>query len=103
MVGDFEPACFRTAACEVACKHYAAGDREPAHVHRIAAELTLIVSGEVRMNGRRFTAGDIVMLDPGEPTDFEAVTAVTTMVVKMPSVRGDKFPVPEFRGPEGSS
>jgi hypothetical protein len=91
MVGDFEPSCYRTAACEVACKHYDAGAREPAHVHRVASELTLIVSGDVRMNGRHFTAGDIVMLDPGEPTDFEALTAVTTVVVKMPSVRGDKF------------
>ena len=93
MVGDFEPSCYRTTACEVACKHYQAGDREPAHVHRIASELTLIVAGDVRMNGRQFTAGDIVRLEPGEATDFEALTAVTTVVVKLPSVRGDKYPV----------
>jgi hypothetical protein len=32
IVGDFEPTCLRTAACEVACKHYEAGAHEPAHV-----------------------------------------------------------------------
>lgn len=98
VVGDFEPSCFRTAACEVACKHYEAGHREPAHVHRVAAELTVIVSGDARMNGRHFTTGDIVMLDPGEVTDFEALTAVTTLVVKMPSVQGDKYLVEAGQG-----
>jgi hypothetical protein len=43
------------------------------------------------MNGETFHHGDIVMLEPGEPTDFEALTDVTTVVVKMPSVIGDKY------------
>ena len=58
MVGDFEPSCLRTTACEVACKHYRAGVGEEAHVHRVATELTLIASGRVRMNGRIFATGD---------------------------------------------
>ena len=93
LVGDFEPSCLRTTACEVACKQYAAGDQEAAHVHRIASEVTLIASGRVRMNGRELSAGDIVILDPGEVTDFTAIEPTTTVVVKMPSVVGDKYPV----------
>jgi hypothetical protein len=93
LVGDFEPTCFRTPACEVACKHYQAGASEAAHVHRIAAELTLITSGRVRMNGRTFSAGDIVVLESGEPADFTALEPTTTVVVKLPSVVGDKYPV----------
>jgi hypothetical protein len=93
MVGDFEPACIRTAACEVACKHYQAGASEAAHVHRIATELTLIASGRVTMNGRTYGAGDIIILAPGDATDFQALEATTTIVVKMPSVAGDKYPV----------
>jgi hypothetical protein len=92
MVGDFEPACLRTTACEVACKSYVAGDTEPAHVHRIATELTLIASGRVTMNGRTFVAGDIIILEPGEPADFAALDPTMTVVLKMPSVRGDKYP-----------
>jgi anti-sigma factor ChrR (cupin superfamily) len=94
MVGDFEPVCLRTPACEVACKHYEPGASEAAHVHRIATELTLIASGRVVMNGRTFAAGDIVMLEPGEATDFRALEPTTTVVVKMPSVAGDKYPAP---------
>jgi hypothetical protein len=93
LVGDFAPACIRTAACEVACKHYDAGAHENAHVHRIATEVTVIASGRVTMNGRTLTAGDIVVVEPGEATDFTALEPTTTVVVKLPSVIGDKYPV----------
>lgn len=93
IVGNFEPSCLKTTACEVACKHYEAGASEAAHVHRIATELTLIAAGRVSMNGRTFSAGDIILLEPGEPTDFHALEKTTTVVVKMPSVMGDKYPV----------
>lgn len=91
IVGDFEPACIRSTACEVACKHYAAGAVEAAHVHRIATELTLIASGRATMNGRTYGAGDIIVLEPGEATDFRTLEPTTTVVVKMPSVAGDKY------------
>ena len=75
----------------MACKHYPAGAVEAAHVHRIATELTLIASGRATMNGRTFTAGDIIMLEPGEATDFRTLEPTTTVVVKLPSVAGDKY------------
>ncbi len=91
MVGDFEPTCIKSTACEVACKHYPAGAIEAPHVHRIATELTLIASGRVTMNGRTLGAGDIVVLAPGEPADFRVIEPTITVVVKMPSVAGDKY------------
>ena len=90
-VGDFAPSALRSAACEVAIKHYRAGDREALHHHRIAAEVTAIVSGEVRMGGRVFGPGDIVVLEPGEATEFEALTDTVNVVVKLPSLRDDKY------------
>jgi hypothetical protein len=93
IVGNFEPTCLKTTACEVACKHYEAGAAETAHVHRIATELTLIAAGRVTMNGRTYGAGDIIVLEPGEATDFQALEKTTTVVVKMPSVMGDKYAV----------
>jgi len=93
IVGNFEPSCLKTTACEVACKHYEAGAEELAHVHRIATEVTLIAAGRVSMNGRTFSAGDIILLEPGEATDFQALEKTTTVVVKLPSVMSDKYPV----------
>jgi len=90
-VGNFSPTVLSTDACEVAVKHYDAGAYEAAHVHRIATEISLIVSGSVVMNGRQLTAGDIVRIDPGEATDFRALTETSTVVVKLPCVAGDKY------------
>jgi quercetin dioxygenase-like cupin family protein len=90
-VGDFSPTAYRTAEAEVAVKSYRAGDTEEWHVHRVATEITVVVSGAVRMKDRRLEAGAVVRLEPGEGTDFTALEDSTTVVVKVPSVRGDKY------------
>lgn len=90
-VGNFDPVVLKTEAAEVAVKSYEAGTVEPKHMHKVAPEATLIVTGEVRMNENRYGAGDIILIEPGEATDFEALTDVTTVVVKLPSVAGDKY------------
>ena len=90
-VGNFLPSVLKTDACEVAIKKYSQGDREERHFHRIATEITLIVSGKVVMNSKEFVAGDIVLLSPGEDTDFLAIEDTVTAVVKIPSHTDDKF------------
>jgi quercetin dioxygenase-like cupin family protein len=90
-VGDFSPAALRTDAAEVAVKHYKAGDREETHLHKIASEITLVLEGIVEMCGQRLSEGDIIKLAPGEATDFLAVTDATTVVIKLPSVIGDRY------------
>ncbi len=90
-VGDFDPVVLRTADVEVAVKHYRAGDREDLHHHRVATEVTLIVSGTVRMLDRTWEAGDIVVIEPGEATAFEALSDAVNVVVKLPGAKDDKF------------
>jgi len=90
-VGPFLPTVLSTDSCEVAVKRYTAGSHEALHHHRIATEVTLILSGEVRMAGRTWSAGDIIVLEPGEATEFEAVTDAVNVVVKTPGVLNDKY------------
>jgi quercetin dioxygenase-like cupin family protein len=90
-VGDFAPTLYRTGAVEVGIKHYAAGDREARHLHRIATELTAVVAGRVAMDGRELQAGDIVVLEPGEASDFVALTDATVVAVKLPGAPDDKY------------
>ena len=90
-VGDFSPHVAASKDAEVAIKSYAQGDHEAAHYHSVATEITAFVSGRAQMLGREWQAGDIVTIEPGEVTDFTALTDVTTVVVKMPCVAGDKF------------
>jgi mannose-6-phosphate isomerase-like protein (cupin superfamily) len=90
-IGDFEPSLFRTQGFEVAVQHFERGEYAEWHVHKVAAEFTIIISGEAEMNGRSVTKGDIIVLEPGHGSDFRALTEVTTVVVKTPSVKGDKY------------
>ncbi len=90
-VGDFTPTLFKTRDVEVAMMRYKAGDAEKKHFHKIATELTVIAQGEVEMNGKRYVTGDIVVMEPGEATDFRAVTDAMTTVVKIPGVVNDKY------------
>jgi quercetin dioxygenase-like cupin family protein len=94
-VGEFSPTAFNTKDCEVGYKTYKAGDNEPAHVHKVATELTLITSGTVQMNNKQYKEGDIVVISPGEIVKFKAITDATNVVFKLPSVKGDKYIVEE--------
>jgi ethanolamine utilization protein EutQ (cupin superfamily) len=90
-VGDFSPTIIRTQAVEVGVKQYQKSDYEKTHHHKIATEITVIVSGRVQMNGELYSAGDIIVIEPGEATDFEVLEDVTTVVVKYPGAQNDKY------------
>ena len=90
-VGSFTPNVIQTNAVEVAVKTYKAGDKEATHFHKLATEVTVIISGQVRMSGKDFGPGEIVTLMPWEPTDFEAVTDAVNVVVKLPGAADDKY------------
>lgn len=90
-IGPFTPTVFDTDQFECAVKRYTAGDREDSHIHRVATEYTVIVEGRVRMNGTTYERDAILEIPPGEATDFEALTDVITVVVKVPALPGDKY------------
>jgi quercetin dioxygenase-like cupin family protein len=91
VVGNFNPSCYKTDEVEVAVKEYKKGDKEPSHYHKIATEITVIVSGIVLMNSIEYKAGDIITIEPGESTNFEALSDVVTTVIKVPCVKDDKY------------
>jgi quercetin dioxygenase-like cupin family protein len=90
-VGNFSPSAYKTNDVEVGVRHYRSGDQEARHYHKIATELTVVISGRVRMNGQEYGPGDIVQIEPGEVTDFAAITDATNVVVKIPGVNNDKY------------
>lgn len=90
-IGDFEPSVVRTQDFEVGVKTYAQGDRDPAHYHKIAREITLVISGKVRMLDKEWDAGSIIDIAPGVVNAFEALSDATLAVVKIPSAKDDKY------------
>lgn len=92
-VGGFSPTAYSTQVCEVAVKNYKQGENETAHFHKVATEITLVLSGQIRMAGKEWSAGDIIVLEPGEISEFEALTDAVNVVVKVPGVLDDKYVV----------
>jgi len=90
-VGNFDPVAFKSSDCEVCLKRYKTGDYESFHIHKIATEITAIVEGRAQMGTNELKKGSIVVLNPGEGTDFKALCDTLTIVVKTPSVPGDKY------------
>jgi len=90
-VGGFEPTLYKTSDVEVAVQKFEAGDYEGSHCHRIATEITVIVSGKAEMKGTIYGAGDIIRIAPGEYTDFKAIEDTVTAVVKLPGALNDKY------------
>lgn len=90
-IGNFEPTLVNTNDVEVAVKKYNKGDFEESHYHKIATEITVIVSGRVKMNGIEYRQGDIVVIEPCESTDFLALEDTVNTVVKFPGASNDKY------------
>lgn len=91
-VGNFNPTLYKTNDVEVAVKTYKKGDYEGKHYHKIATEITVIISGRVKMNGVEYKSGDIITMEPNEATDFEALENNTiNVVVKLPGANDDKY------------
>lgn len=94
-VGNFEPTLYQTNDCEVAVKSYKKGDKEKAHFHKIATEITVIIKGKVKMFDKVYREGDIVIVEPNEITAFEALENSMNVVVKLPGANNDKYEVEE--------
>ena len=94
-VGNFDPTIYRTNDVEVAIKEYSLGEYESAHYHKIATEITVIQRGRVKMFDQIFNTGDIIVVEPNEATDFEALEDSVTVVVKIPGANNDKYLVEE--------
>ena len=93
-VGSFTPTLYDTTDVEVAVKRYNKGDYEAKHYHKIATEISVVISGTVKMNGVIYGEGDIITMEPNEATDFEALEDNTiNVVVKIPGATNDKYVV----------
>ncbi len=91
-VGNFYPSIIPTNDVEVAVKEYKKGDYENRHFHKIATEITVIISGKVKMNDIIYKEGDIIVMEPCESTDFECLENGTkNVVVKYPGASDDKY------------
>ena len=89
-IGNFLPTAVQSEEFEVTVRKYIAGDREQRHFQLSATEVTVIIEGRARMGDQLLNANDIIVLEPLESYDFEALTDVSLVAVKFPSILNDK-------------
>lgn len=91
IVGNFNPSIIKTEGFEFLVRHYKKGDVDEKHMHKIAHEITVIVSGIFMLNTELIHKNDVVHLLPGESSRFECIEDGSIAVIKTPSVVGDKY------------
>ena len=89
-VGDFSPALIHSKDYEIAVKWFKAGESEPLHKQNTATEITVVITGQIRLGDEIFFKGDVITIPPGEFTEFESITDSTLVCVKTPSLPNDK-------------
>lgn len=91
LVGDFAPSIIHTKSFEFMVRFYKAGEKEQKHIHKVADEITVIINGRFLIDGQTLIKGDVIHLLPGDSIDFECLENGANAVIKIPSVKGDKF------------
>lgn len=90
IIGNFSPTIL-PANFEIGIKKYKKGDKEAKHYHKYCTEITVILSGIVKMNNNIFRTDDIIVIEKNESTDFECLEDCITVVIKDKSDANDKF------------
>ena len=89
-LGNFDPSLFKSEDFEVCVKNFKQGEVEAAHSQSIATEITVVLSGSVRMGQHILRVDDILTIYKDEVCDFEALTDCKVLGVKFPSLPNDK-------------
>ncbi len=90
VVGDFNPAIWNNKDIEVAFHKHKIGDDLQSHFHIYSSEITVVVHGQIEVNGRNFEEGDIFIIEPYEVSIARVITDCKLIVIKSPSVPSDK-------------
>lgn len=92
-VGNFIPTAYKTKNFEVGYHHYKVGQEWDHHFHKETDEINLILSGKVIIQGEELVKGDVVVINKYEVSDPVFVEDTEIIIIKTPSVPGDKFRV----------
>lgn len=92
-VGDFDPSVARTKDFEVGYKLHRKGEHWARHTHKVATEITVLLRGRMKLQGRELVSGDVFVIYPDEIADPEFLEDCEVIIVKFPSVIGDKYEV----------
>lgn len=90
IIGNFEPSLLKTDKFEVAIMHHKKGEEWSCHYHT-ATEYNYLAEGKMLMHGITLNKGDVFVIHPYEIADPIFLEDCVVVVVKTPSIPGDKY------------
>ena len=90
-VGGFEPNAYKTNLFEVGILTHKAGEYWAAHYHKESDEINYLLEGEMILNNILLTAPIIFIIKKNEVAEPIFITDCKLVVIKTPSVPGDKY------------
>jgi quercetin dioxygenase-like cupin family protein len=90
-IGDFEPSVLRTKDFEVGVLTHNKGEDWPAHYHEFSTEYNLLLKGKMTIQKQELNEGDIFIIEKNEIANPIFLEDCKILVVKTPSVIGDKI------------
>jgi quercetin dioxygenase-like cupin family protein len=92
-VGDFDPSIHQTKEFEVGVLTHKKGEKWASHYHKQSREINLLLEGSMLMHGIEIHKGSIFVLEPWEVADPIFLEDCKVLVIKTPSIKGDKYEV----------
>lgn len=93
IIGNFNPSLLKVEGFEVGVLSHKKGEDWPRHVHKIATEYNVLLEGHLTIDGTIVKSGQIFIIYPGEITKAEFLEDCTILVIKVPSIPGDKYEI----------
>lgn len=92
-VGNFEPSVLRTESFEVGYLTHKRGEYWAPHTHKIATEINYLIRGKIGFADKIIEAGNVFVFEPNEVAAPVFLEDCELIVIKTPSVPGDKYEV----------
>ena len=92
-IGNFEPTLLKTPDFEVGLLTHSKGEFWHPHVHKIADEYNLLIEGRMEICGQTIEKGQVFVIEKNTVADPVFLEDCKVLVVKVPSVPGDKYNV----------
>lgn len=95
-IGNFEPSVLKTETFEIGIMSHQKGENWPVHYHAQAEEYNVLLEGKMIIQNTELNAGDIFIISKMEIADPVFLEDCRVLVVKVPSVPGDKILVEKY-------
>lgn len=90
-IGNWPNAALQTNNVEVSGQFFVKGSTGSPHYHKIATEITLVVSGKILFNENELGPGEIIVINPNEVSNYIALEDSYLVIVKTPGALNDKY------------